>query len=87
METRLSPLCAKGRLKTLVNAVTRYTVNSHSTLKRHLWLFNSVLCVKGRLQVVFTITARDIYIPVFVEEVIKFAPTPLKQPNYFLAHW
>ena len=52
-----------------------------------LWLFNSrflsVLYAKGRLQVVFTITTRDIYIPVVVEEVIKFESAPLIRPNFF----
>ena len=44
--------------------------------------FKSVLCAKGRLQVVFTITARDIYIPVIVQEVIKFEPAPVIRPNF-----
>lgn len=44
-------------------------------------IFKSVLCSKGRFQIVFTITVHDFYIPVVVQEVMKFDPAPIIRPT------
>ena len=43
--------------------------------------FKSVLCTKGRFQIVFTITVHDFYIPVVVREVMKFDPARIIRPT------